>query len=232
MILKGWYFLKKLLYIAASPKPETESTSKQVARTFIHNLTVDPNLFEVDELDLYTTDLPQPGYKLFDKHNRLVSGEALESLNEQDWADAQRMEQLCSQFLAADFYIISAPMWGLSFPSKLKQYFDCIFLLDRLFSIDKHGFHGLLGDKDRSMVYIQSSGGIYPKILCGQINYAIRYCRDVFRHLGIACFEPLFIQGTDMPNVGQCKALEKAAEDMEDLLKHFQKKLQKQAIYR
>lgn len=210
--------MKKLLSISASPKPESQSVSKQAARTFIHRLMAQQTDYELEELDLYTSDIPEPGRQHFDNQSHLVSGDAYNALNEADKADVDRMNALCEQFAAADDYIFSAPMWGMSFPSRLKQYLDCILLADHLFTIDQTGFHGLLGDKDRHVVYIESSGGVYPKIFYGQMHYAVRYCRDIFRHLGIASFDPILVQGTDTPGVGRYKALEEANKDMDDVL--------------
>lgn len=210
--------MKKLLYISASPKPETESVSKQAGRTFIQRLMSQVTSYKLEELDLYTSDIPQPSHQHFDRQSHLVSGPAYEALGQQDKDIIDRMNTLCTQFLEADTYVISAPMWGLSFPSRLKQYLDCVLLIDRLFTIDNTGFHGLLGNRERQMVYIQSSGGVYPKIFYGQMNYAVRYCRDIFKHLGVAIFEPILIQGTETPGIGRYKALETASQDMDDIL--------------
>ena len=109
-------------------------------------------------------------------------------------------------------------MWGMSCHSRLKQYLDCIFLNGRLFSLDDSGFHGLLGDRERRMVYIESCGGVYPKILYGPMHYGVRYCHDMFHHLGISSFDTILVQGTDMPRIGRYKALEDAENDMDDVL--------------
>lgn len=210
--------MKKLLSISASPRPETQSVSKQAARTFIRRLLAQHTDYELEELDLYTSDIPEPGYPHFDRRGHLVTGGAYEALSEADRADVDRMSALCSQFQQADTYVVSAPMWGMSFPSRLKQYLDCILLADRLFTIDQSGFHGLMGDKERRMIYIESAGGVYPKIFYGQMHYAVRYCRDVFRHLGFASFDAVLVQGTEMPEIGRYKALEEANKDMDDIL--------------
>lgn len=210
--------MEKLLYISASSKPETESVSKQAARTFIQRFLSQSPGYKLEELDLYTSDIPLPSHQHFDRQSHLVTGAAYQALNDTDQAIVDRMKDLCSQFQQADTYVISAPMWGLSFPSRLKQYLDCILLIDRLFTIDATGFHGLLSDKERHMIYVQSSGGMYPKIFYGQINYAVKYCRDIFKHLGVSTFDPILVQGTETPGIGQYQALETASQDMDDLL--------------
>jgi FMN-dependent NADH-azoreductase len=107
-------------------------------------------------------------------------------------------------------------MWSLSFPSILKQYLDCIMLNNRLISLTDKGVNGLLGDRTRKMVYIQTSGGVYPKLLYGQLNFGVRYFHDIFKFLGIKDFTPILVQGTDMQSVGVDKALSEAADDFDD----------------
>jgi FMN-dependent NADH-azoreductase len=207
--------LKTLLYVTASPKPETESTSKQASRAFVGRFITDNSDYNLEELDLATSDIPEPSHRYFKNRVELVSGPEYDSLGDDDKNAVNRINQLCTQFQNADAYVIAAPMWSLSFPSRLKQYIDCIMLNNRLIHVTDTEVCGLLGDKPRKMVYIQSSGGIYPKIFYGQLNFGVKYFHDLFKYLGIKEFHKILIQGTDMANVGRVKALEEASEDFE-----------------
>jgi FMN-dependent NADH-azoreductase len=211
--------LKKLLYVTASPKPETESTSKQAGRAFVGRFITDNPDYTLEELDLPTADIPEPIHRYFKGRCELVSGPEFDVLSEDDKLVVNRMNDLCTQFQSADAYVIAAPMWSLSFPSRLKQYLDCIMLNNRLIRLSDDGVKGLLCDKPRKMVYIQSSGGIYPKIFYSKLNYGVKYFHDIFKYLGIKEFHKILIQGTDMSNVGKDKALACAAEDFECVLK-------------
>ncbi len=62
------------------------------------------------------------------------------------------------RFVSSDAYAIAVPMWSLSFPSPLKEYVDCIMQHGITIEISPEHMGGLLGDKKRSAVYIQSSG--------------------------------------------------------------------------
>lgn len=210
--------MKKLLYVTCSPKPETESTSKQAGRAFVGRFITENPDYSLEELDLYTAFLPEPSHRYFTGRVELVSGPEYDALSQADREAVDRINELCTQFQSADDYVIAAPMWSLSFPSRLKQYIDCILLNNRLIRITPAGIHGLLDDKPRKMVYIQSSGGIYPKILYGQLNVGVKYFHDLFHHLGIRDFYKILIQGTDMPDVGKEKALAEASEDFECVL--------------
>lgn len=210
--------MKKLLYVTASPKPETESTSKQAGRAFVGRFLSDDPDYTMEELDLYTSYIPLPKHTYFKGRVELVSGEEYDILGDEDKRAVTRMNDLCTQFQSADAYVIAAPMWSLSFPAILKQYLDCIMLNNRLIQLSDTGIKGLLCDKPRKMVYIQSSGGIYPKILYRQLNYGVKYIHDIFKYLGVKEFHKILIQGTDMSNVGKTKALAEASEDFECVL--------------
>lgn len=211
--------MKKLLYITASPKPETESVSKQAGRAFVERFIAENPDYTLEELDLPTVFLPEPNSHCFTGRVELVGGPALDALSEADRTTVQRMDELCNQFLGASLYVIAAPMWNLSFPARLKQYLDCILLNNRVIRITTSGVCGLLDDKPRKMVYIQSSGGVYPKILYGQLNVGVKYVHDLFHYLGIKEFHKVLIQGTDMADIGKDRALSAASEDFECVLK-------------
>jgi FMN-dependent NADH-azoreductase len=210
--------MKKLLYITASTKPENMSTSKQVGRDFVNRFLADNSGFTVEELDVVTADIPEPSHQYFKGWVELVSGPEYDALNEPDREAVDRMNELCTQFLSADVYVIAAPMWSLSFPSRLKQYVDCIMLNNRVIRLDPKNSTGLLDNKIRKMVYIQSSGGIYPKIFDGRINVGVKYFHDLFTHLGVKDFYKILVQGVDMVDVGKEKAIESSKEDFEEVL--------------
>ena len=222
--------LKKLLYITASPKPETESVSKQAGRAFVGRVLTENPDYTLEELDLYSASLPEPNPHCFTERVSLVEGPALDALSESDRAVVQRMDELCTQFVSADVYVIAAPMWNLSFPSQLKQYIDCILLNNRVIRITTSGVCGLLNDKPRKMVYIQTSGGVYPKILYGQLNAGVKYIHDLFHYLGIREFHKVLIQGTDMADIGKDRAMADASEDFECALKSVSRPHQRTAI--
>ncbi|HEX3025620.1 MAG TPA: NAD(P)H-dependent oxidoreductase [Clostridia bacterium] len=210
--------MKKLLYITVSSKPENMSVSRQAGRAFLKSFQEDYPGYELEELDLATYDLPEPNYRYFKGWVELVSGAEYDALPEPDQEAVDRMNSLCTQFLAADITVIAAPMWSMSFPFRLKQYLDCIMLNNRLIRLTPTEATGLLNDKVRKMVYIQSSGGIYPKIFDGKFNMGIKYFHDLFLHLGVKDFYKILIQGTDMVDVGKEKALQAAQDDFDDVL--------------
>lgn len=210
--------MKKLLYIKVNSKPEDISTSKTVGREFVNRFISQNSEYQLEELDLYNEDIPEVNHRLFPGRAEPVSGEDYNALSEQEKSMVDRINALCDQFLSADTYVIAAPMWSLSFPSRLKQYLDCIILNNKVIKVSPEEVKGLLHDKERKMVYIQSSGGVYPKILDWKTNYGIEYVQDIFKFLGIKKFEKILVEGVDMPSVGREEAIKRASKDIEKIV--------------
>jgi FMN-dependent NADH-azoreductase len=211
----------KLLYITANSKPEEFSTSKTIARDFINKYLKFHPEDTVEEIDLYKSSVPMLNYKLFSGRATLASGAEYEHLSEEEKKDVDRINELCDQFLSADKYIISAPMWSLFFPAILKQYLDCIFINGKTIQIADDKVKGLLGDKERKMVYIQSSGGAFPVVLGGKINKGLHYLKDVFHFLGIHNFRNILIEGVDESSIGKTEAIKEAKIDVDLMVKKF-----------
>lgn len=214
----GGGFLKKLLYIAVNSKPEEESTSKKAGREFVNRFLARKSDYYLEEIDLYNEDIPEITHKLFTSRAEPVSGAQYHKLSEEEQNSVDRIKQLCDQFLSGDMYVIAAPMWSISYPSRLKRYIDCIIINNKTIKISPEEVKGLLDDKERSMVYIQASGGIYPKIFDGKFNHAINYFRDVFKFLGVKNFEKILVQGVDMPDVGKEEAMEKVYKTIDNII--------------
>lgn len=210
--------MKKLLYISVNPKPEDLSISKTVGREFVNRFLTKNSDYELEELDLYNENIPDINYKFFKGRAELVSGADYDALQETDKKSVDRINFLCDQFLNSDIAVIAAPMWSLSFPSKLKTYMDCIILNGKVIEVSPEEVTGLLKDKKKDMVYIQSSGGVYPKLLGSKVNHGVYYVKDIFKFLGINKFEKILVEGIDMPDIGKDVAMKKAFEDVEDVI--------------
>lgn len=215
--------MQRLLYIPVNPKSEKKSTSKTVGREFVTRfLALNPD-YELEELDLYSEEIPEINDRIMTGRAELVSGVQYDALSEADKKDADRVDALCDQFLRADTIVFAAPMWSISFPSRLKRYLDCILLNHRVIEASPQGVKGLLNDKERNMVYIQSSGGVYPKLLDGKIQHGVNYLQDLFKNLGVHKFEKILVEGVDTPDVGREKAIENALQDIENIVKKLSK---------
>jgi FMN-dependent NADH-azoreductase len=69
--------------------------------------------------------------------------------------------QISDEFLAADRYVFSVPMYNLSIPANFKAYLDQIVRAGRTFSVDEAGYKGLVHNKKMTIIIAQ--GGAYPE---------------------------------------------------------------------
>ncbi len=215
--------MKKILYITADTKPENESISRTLGRELVTKLTSKDSQYVLEELDLYTSNIPEMNHIFVNNEVELVTGEVYDRLSAEHKTAVDRIDELCNQFLSGDVYVIAAPMWSLSFPSILKKYIDCIVLGNKLlaFPKDKGKPTGLLDDKERAMIYIQTSGGDYPFYLEYKINYGVDYCHDLFKGLGIKKFEKILVEGTLQYQDCKEKFMDKAHKDIEKAVKNL-----------
>ena len=165
--------MKKLLYISVNSKPENLSSSKTVARKFINRFLERNKDFQVEEVDLYKDHIPRLEYQYFEKRNSIIKEEDAKQLDDKDQKEINKIRELCDQFVDANVYVISAPMWSLSFPAPLKEYIDCIIQDQKTITFENNKPEGILNDIDRTVVYIQSSGGNIPWILKPVMNKGV-----------------------------------------------------------
>lgn len=218
--------MKKLLYITVNSKPENLSTSKTVGRTFVNRFIEKYPEFTVEELDLYKEHVPRLEYEYFESRNCIVSKDAASKLTEKQQKEVQIINNLCKQFIQADVYVIAAPMWSISFPAPLKEYIDCIVQEHMTISFPEKGGKpkGLLNDKERAIVYIQSSGGEITWIMRPIFNRGLNYIEDIMKFMGINKFETLLVDGTGYTEEERLAAIKKAEEKIDAIIKKIEVK--------
>ena len=213
--------MKRLLYITVNSKPEIKSSSRRVSRELVNKILATYQDFQVEELDLYKVHVPRLEYQYFTSRNCMIDKEAIAKLPEEEQEEVHKIVKLCDQFVEADVVVIAAPMWSLSFPAPLKEYIDCIVQVDRTITFDGHMPKGLLDDKPRSVVYVQSSGGDIPFLLSPLLNKGLNYIEDIMKFMGIKKFESLLVEGTgDNPEETE-KAIKKAMKKIDEIVKHL-----------
>ncbi|MEG0641502.1 MAG: NAD(P)H-dependent oxidoreductase [Clostridium sp.] len=210
--------MKKLLYIIANSKPEEMSASKTVGRAFVNRFLELNSDFTMEEIDLYKCHIPRLEYQYFEKRNCMIDESDFYNLDEDSQAEVHKIVKLVEQFRQADVYVIAAPMWSLSFPSPLKEYLDCIIMDGKTVNISEDKIEGLLNDKLRGMVYIQSSGGRIPWILSGVMNKGLNYVEDIMKFMGIKRFEELLVDGTGNSDIERLQAQDRAKEKIDSVI--------------
>ena len=213
--------MKKLLYITANTKPESLSSSKVVGRMLVNQLEKQGEGVQVEELDLYTAPLPKLKYQYFSGRSTLVGSDQILQLSVEEQADIAQINRLCDQFVAADWYVLAAPMWSLSFPAVVKEYLDCIIMAGKTIGFNKEKPYGLLNDRTRSFVYVQSSGASLPWMLRPVLNKGMNYVEDIMKFIGISDYYELFVDGTGTTEAERVQAVTEATENIDGLVERI-----------
>ncbi|MEG0307860.1 MAG: NAD(P)H-dependent oxidoreductase [Clostridium sp.] len=210
--------MKKLLYITVNSKPEELSASKTVGRAFVNRFLEKHKDFVVEELDLYQCHVPRLEYQYYEKRNCMINEKDFNKLDEKQQAEVHKIVKITDQFKEADMYVIAAPMWSLSFPAPLKEYIDCVVMDGKTIKITEDKIEGLLNDKPRGMVYIQSSGGSIPWILRLVMNRGLNYVEDIMKLTGIKRFQELLVDGTGFTEEEKQSAIKEAIEKIDQVM--------------
>lgn len=210
--------MKKLLYITVNSKPEELSASKTVGRAFVNSFLEKHEDFELEELDLYESHIPRLEYQYFEKRNAMIKKEDIDKLSKEEQEEAHKIVELTEQFIQADMYVIAAPMWSLSFPAPLKEYIDCIVMDGKTIDLSDDKLEGLLNDKPRGMVYVQSSGAKINWMMKMVLNKGLNYVEDIMKAIGIERFEELLVDGTGYTKEEKDQAVEKALDKIDGVI--------------
>lgn len=197
--------MKKLLHIVATPRAEASRTL-EVSRAFLGALQQKDPACRIDELNVFTETLPELTVKRLDGKYALLGGKELGPELERAWAE---IVAHIERFLAADAYLVSAPMWNFGIPYRLKQYIDIILQPKYLFRYTPTGPEGLV--KGRKMAVVTSRGGDYS---AGSpfraYDFQEPYLRAAFGFAGIT--DITFINAQPMDALGPTVQAEKLRE--------------------
>lgn len=199
--------MDKLLHIVASPRGE-DSRTLQVAGAFLGNFKKRYPSCRIDELNLFEEKLPQLTVKIISGKYVLLGGKDLTGEFKEAWKDVERY---IDQFLSADSYLISTPMWNFSIPYHLKHYLDVIIQPKYLFRYTDKGPEGLI--KNKKMMVMTSRGGDYSAgSSSAAFDFQEPYLRAIFGFCGLKDITFINAQPMDMgPEAGKI-ALEKAKD--------------------
>jgi FMN-dependent NADH-azoreductase len=186
--------MKKLLHIIASPRGDDSRTLK-VSRAFLEKFRSARPDWAVEELNLYTEELPELTAKRVDGKYVLLGGKELYGPLQESWEDIIREIE---RFLSADAFLLSTPMWNFSIPYRLKQYIDIIVQPKYLFRYTDKGVEGLAAG--RKMLVITSRGGNYQGGATA-FDHQEPYLRTVFGFVGVT--DITFVKAEDMDSSGE-----------------------------
>ena len=210
--------MKKLLYIIANSKAEEKSSSRTVSRRLVNAILEKVPDAELEELNLYEEHIPQLKGCYFESRSAIVSSQSRNKLSAEEQKEVAKVEYLCDQFKEADIYVLAAPMWSLSFPAPVKEYLDCIIQAGKTIAFENNKPHGLMDDKQRIFVYVQSSGAKIPWLLKPALSKGLNYVNDIMKFIGINTFDELLVDGTGATEEERQNAIKTAADKIPHLV--------------
>lgn len=205
---------KKLLHIIATPRQD-KSRTLSVAKVFLETFQAQHPDWSIDELDLWSNNLPTLTAKSLDGKYALLAGKDLPEELRDAWGEI--IAQI-ERFMSADAYLISAPMWNFSIPYRLKQYLDVILQPRYLYRYTPQGPEGLV--KNKKMVVITSRGGDYSGLML-KADFQEPYLRFVFGFVGIKDIRFINAQPMDMAMDLQAERIKQAQVEAQDIAAVF-----------
>jgi FMN-dependent NADH-azoreductase len=183
----------RLLHVISTPRGLASNTGR-VTSCLLEALHEAEDNLAVTTLDLFRADLPSVAGRNIETKYRLMTGQGIDDDSRESWG---HIEQTIEQFLAADVYLLTVPMWNLSIPYVLKYYIDAIVQPGYLFRYTPEGqVEGLV--KDKSMIIVNSSGSDYAPEYMRGYDFVEPYLRAIFGFVGITDITFLRAGGMDV----------------------------------
>lgn len=181
----------KLLHIVATPR-SAKSHTLRIAGPFVDTLSGAVPDLQVETVDLFAHGMPAVAGDNIEAKYDLMVGRPIDRGHAESW---KQIELLIEQFLAADIYLISAPMWNFSIPYALKYYIDAIVQPGYLFGFDAVGAPvGLCQGK--TMVVLTSRGSDYSGPMAA-LDLQEPYLKAIFGFIGISDLHFIHTQPMD-----------------------------------
>jgi FMN-dependent NADH-azoreductase len=171
---------------------------------------------EVTTLDLFKADLPSVAGRNIESKYKLMTGQELDDSAKESW---RQIEKSIEQFLAADIYMLTVPMWNFGIPYALKYYIDAIVQPGYLFRYLPDGrAEGLvLGKK---MICVTSRGGDYSAEYMRAFDFVESYLRTIFGFVGITDIHFVNAQPMDVSAETRKAAYRAAFAEVHALVAH------------
>lgn len=170
----------RLLHIVATPRGLASHTGR-VSAVLLEDLHAKYDDLDVKTLDLFSVDLPAVAGTNIKTKYALMTGQPVDEAARGSWRD---IERTIEQFLDADTYLLTVPMWNFSIPYALKYYIDAIVQPGYLFRYDEQGLtHGLV--TGRRMICVTSRGADYSDGPLVPFDFLESYLRTIFGFVGL-----------------------------------------------
>lgn len=183
----------RLLHIVATPRSLSSNTAR-VSTALLEALHDKHDDLTVNTLDLFTANMPAVAGTNIESKYKLMTGQDLDEPAANSW---RQIEATIAQFLEADAYLLTTPMWNFSIPYALKYYIDAIVQPGYLFRYNEMGMpEGLVNGK--SMICVTSRGGDYSSGPLQAYDFVENYLRTIFGFVGLTDIHFFNVQPMDI----------------------------------
>jgi FMN-dependent NADH-azoreductase len=205
--------MKRLLYIAASPRKE-RSRSAMVADHLLARLTQRYSALKVERLDIFAANLPAFDQEAVESRYNLLAGNAVDPAQEATW---QELKTWTDHFLSFDDYLIATPMWNFGIPYQLKHYIDILTHPGLTFRNDPQGNVEGLAQGRRAIIVAASAMpfGSLPDI--DGLDFQLAYLKAWLGFIGVTDIDAVRVAGTFGPEDVVAAAMARAFADADSL---------------
>jgi FMN-dependent NADH-azoreductase len=184
--------MTKLLYIKASPRPESRSVA--VADAYLAALKARAPGLSVDVMALWDETLPEFDGDRANAKLAVITGQPHNAIQKTKW---DGVIAIVERFKAADIYLFAVPMWNGGIPYRLKQYVDIVHQPGHLWGLDPAtGYFGLLQNKKAVLAYTSGAyGPTAPSPAFGTDHHST-YLRDWLNQAGVTDIAEIRYQPT------------------------------------
>lgn len=208
----------RLLYIESSPRKK-RSASIEVAKVFLDAYRETHPQDNILTIDLWSRELPPFNGDIIDSKYAILHNQSHTEAQRKAW---RAVEQLISEFKAADKYLFSLPMWNFSIPYILKHYIDLIVQPGYTFNFSpSEGYKGLVTGKPVTLIYAR--GGAYGPGSGGEgFDLQKEYMETILKFIGFSQIDSLFIEPTQGLKSDEKQAMiDRAKQKAKELADHF-----------
>ena len=205
----------QLLHISSTPRGLASNTIR-VSNVLVETLLEKYDDLTVKTLDLFNADLPSVAGSNIESKYTLMTGQNLDESAQGSW---RQIEKNIEQFLEADIYLLTVPMWNFGIPYVLKYYIDAIVQPGYLFRYNEHGYpEGLV--KGKKMICVTSRGADYSSGPLQAFDFVESYLRAIFGFVGITDIQFFNVQPMDVSVDTRKAAYKKAISEVREYVEN------------
>ena len=200
----------QLLHVISTPRGLASNTGR-VSSALLEAILEEDDDVVVTTLDLFKADLPSVAGRNIESKYKLMTGQALDDeASRHSWRE---IERTIEQFLAADVYLLTVPMWNFGIPYVLKYYIDAIVQPGYLFRYNADGsVEGLI--RGKKMICVTSRGSDYSSEVMRGYDFVEIYLRTIFGFCGLTDMRFFNAQPMDITRDMRMAAQRAAIEDV------------------